>query len=291
MQYKSNRIKDLKSYFSLKLSEKFGREISNLYVNMLIAKIISHAIYKVPLLFDKPLSESNINLLEKYTDDLLNDKPIQYITGETEFYGLNFNLNKNVLIPRSETEILIDLLIKKLKTKESLKVLDIGTGSGCIAISLSKSLINPFVTAVDINDAVLQVAIENSKLNKVDIDFKKVDILNEKEWEKISLKWDLIVSNPPYVRESEKKKMNRNVLQYEPHLALFVKDSNPLVFYEKIAKFAQNNLNDNGLLAFEINEYLGVRTKKLLNEIGFKQIDVIRDYFDKDRFVLCKLGL
>jgi len=290
MQYKSNRIKDLKSYFSIKLSKKFGREKANLYVNMLIAEIISEAIYKIPLIIDRPISESKINLLEKYCNELLADKPIQYVIGKTEFFGLELKVNKNVLIPRDETEILVDLLIKNFKKEEGLKILDIGTGSGCIAISLAKNLNKAILNAVDISEEALKTSSENAEKNQAEIEFKKIDILNESEWDNITSKYDLIVSNPPYVRESEKKLMDRNVLSYEPHSALFVKDKNPLIFYEHIAKFAQNNLSERGVLAFEINEFLGDKTKKLLKENGFSEIDLIRDYNNKDRFVLCRLG-
>lgn len=213
---------------------------------------------------------------------LKQSEPIQYILGETEFYGLIFSVNKNVLIPRPETEELIELIVNENKDKGSVNVLDIGTGSGCIAISLKKQLPQTIVTAWDISDEALIVAKNNAVNNNADIRFSKIDVLAEyPEHEK----YDIIVSNPPYVLESEKQNMENNVLEYEPHLALFVPDEKALLFYERIADIALKILNNNGHLYFEINACKGKEVAEMLEKKGFNDIVLTKDLSKKDRIV------
>ncbi|WP_242205056.1 peptide chain release factor N(5)-glutamine methyltransferase [Aestuariivivens insulae] len=219
---------------------------------------------------------------------LKQQQPIQYILGETEFYGLPFKVNSHTLIPRPETEELVQWILDELKINNgTLKILDIGTGSGCIAVSLAKHLPKAKVCALDVSKEALRMAQTNAELNDVDITFFNEDILSPKTWSVAfkSLKFDVIVSNPPYVREQEKQLMKPNVLDNEPHLALFVKDDNPLLFYEAISQFAVNNLSRNGLLFFEINEYLGHPMKALLSKHQFSNIELKQDVFKKDRMV------
>ncbi len=217
---------------------------------------------------------------------LKKEKPIQYIIGETEFFGLIFKVNENTLIPRPETEELVDWILKE-GTDRAVNVLDIGTGSGCIAIALAKNMPNAKVYALDISKAALKTAKLNADLNKVKIEFIEADILTigHAELVSVSHKFDVIVSNPPYIQEKEKPLMKPNVLNNEPHLALFVKDENPLLFYEAITEFAIHNLTKNGQLFFEINEYLGRKMIRLLIDNNFKNIELKQDILKKDRMI------
>ncbi|MCD6544699.1 MAG: peptide chain release factor N(5)-glutamine methyltransferase [Flavobacteriaceae bacterium] len=222
---------------------------------------------------------------------LKKEEPIQYIIGETEFYDLPFIVDKNVLIPRPETEELVEWIINEVQSPkfkvqsnstDSLNILDIGTGSGCIAISLAKNLTNAKVWALDVSKKAIEVAQNNAKLNHIDVQFLNEDILTLK---KLPIKFDIIVSNPPYVRELEKEEIKKNVLENEPHLALFVKDHNPLLFYDKIADLAKINLTKKGCLYFEINQYLANETIALLKNKGFQNIKLRKDIFGNDRMI------
>ena len=213
--------------------------------------------------------------------------PIQYIIGTTHFYGLEFIVDENVLIPRPETEELVDWIVKlnsKLSKKKNLKILDIGTGSGCIALSLAKNIPNSEVFAIDVSEKALAIAKKNAILNKVPVTFLHKNILETKD---LNQKFDIIVSNPPYVRNLEKAEIKPNVLDNEPHLALFVPDNDPLIFYKKIAELAAANLNPNGQLFFEINQYLGKETQELLEYIGLKNIELRKDIYGNDRMIAC----
>lgn len=223
-------------------------------------------------------------VLEKIIARLKRNEPIQYIIGFTEFFNLKFYVNKNVLIPRQETEELVNLIIKENKNKENIQILDIGTGSACIAISLAKNILNSQVSAIDISEDVIEVAKKNASLNNVQVAFIQHDILKNKKHKNIE-KYNVIVSNPPYVTNSEKELMDKNVLDFEPSLALFVDDNNPLVFYKKITEFASKHLNKKGKLYFEINEQFGFETKELLQSYKFKNVAIIKDINGKDRIV------
>lgn len=227
--------------------------------------------------------------LEKWSSilaELKQERPIQYILGETEFYGLRFLVNENTLIPRPETEELVELILNENSKKKipNPKILDIGTGSGCIAISLAKNLPDAEVFALDVSEKALETAKKNSEINKVEVEFLHQSIL---ETEDLKQQFDIIVSNPPYVRNFEKEEIKKNVLEYEPHLALFVEDNNALLFYRKIAQLAQKNLSENGKLYFEINQYLGKETVELLQNLNFKKIELIKDVYGNDRMISC----
>lgn len=232
------------------------------------------------------LSEEKRRLLENSLVRLLNSEPIQYILEETEFYGLRFFVNKNVLIPRPETEELVELILKEHPQPTDLKILDIGTGSGAIAIALAKHMKNSSVAAWDISYKALDIAVMNAKANSVDIEFRMVDILNEYP---LTETFDIIVSNPPYIAEREKALMNRNVLEWEPATALFVPDNDPLLFYRNIAQAGIQMLVPEGKLYFEINRSFGKDTVELLNEIGYRNIQLIKDIFGNDRIVTATL--
>lgn len=236
---------------------------------------------------DSVFSENEILNWNAILEKLKIQIPIQYIIGTTHFYGLEFFVDENVLIPRPETEELVDWIVKlnsKLSKKKNLKILDIGTGSGCIAVSLAKNIPNSEVFAIDVSENALAIAKNNAILNKVPVTFLHKNILETKD---LSQKFDIIVSNPPYVRNLEKAEIKPNVLDNEPHLALFVPDNDPLIFYKKIAELAAANLNPNGQLFFEINQYLGKETQELLESIGLKNIELRKDIYGNDRMIAC----
>ena len=235
------------------------------------------------------LSEVEVEKWNTILADLQHEKPIQYITGEAWFYGLQFEVNENTLIPRPETEELVEWIIESQKSKvqsQKCEILDIGTGTGCIPISLKTNLPQANVSAIDVSEKALEVAKRNAVSNKVDISFIQADIL---EVEDLSQYFDIIVSNPPYVRNLEKEEIKKNVLDYEPHLALFVEDTDALLFYRKIAQLALKNLSPNGLLFFEINQYLGKETFGLLKNLGFKNIELKKDIYGNDRMIKCSI--
>ena len=220
--------------------------------------------------------------IESFMEKLKNFVPIQYILGETEFYGLTFRVNNSVLIPRPETEELVDWIRNENDRRETLSILDIGTGSGCIAISLKHEFSNAVVDAFDISDQALITAQSNAYCNNLEVNFEKVDILNAPNFDR---KWDIIVSNPPYVLENEKVTIHRNVLDYEPHLALFVPDNDPLLFYRNIARFALRQLKPSGRLYFEINREYGNATVDLLAVCGYTDVVVRKDISGNDRMI------
>lgn len=234
---------------------------------------------------ERMVSVAEKEMITEIIEHLKNFEPIQYILGETEFYGLRLKVRPDVLIPRPETEELVHWVLETNQL-ESPAILDVGTGSGCIALVLKKELPEAKVSAIDISEEALKVAHENALQNQLDISFLKHDILNP---EKDSIqKFDLIVSNPPYVREQEKEKMQPNVLNFEPQSALFVSDSDPLIFYRKIGEYALEHLSDNGFLFFEINEYLCGELKELLSGMGFKDAQLKKDLHGKNRMLRCR---
>jgi len=255
-------------------------EISG-FTRLIFEHVVGYSTVQVHLNQEKEISLNKLDQIIEIVEDLKKQKPIQYIFKETEFYDLRFKLNSSVLIPRQETEELVDLIIKQNK-KDRIKILDIGSGSGCIAISLAKFITNSVVTALDISEHALHVVKQNSILNKVDIEVLQYDILIDL---KLNRKFDIIVSNPPYVTDSEKTLMNKNVLNNEPHLALFVPNNEPLKFYKAITHFAKNHLETNGKLYFEINESFGKETVNVLELNGFSNISIIKDLNGKDRIV------
>ena len=237
------------------------------------------------------ITEKNLIDLKTIVKRLQKEEPIQYIIGNTEFYGLPFLVDKNTLIPRPETEELVTWVLDEIKVLTNnkiteLSILDIGTGTGCIPISLAKNLTSLNIFAIDISPEALLIAKQNAILNKVIIEFIELDILCAKS---LPQKYDVIISNPPYVRELEKEEIKNNVLENEPHLALFVEDENPLIFYNKIADLAKQQLSKNGMLFFEINQYLGKETVNMLVKKGFKNIQLKKDLFGNDRMIKCVL--
>lgn len=232
-----------------------------------------------------PEKELSAKQSEKLTNTLARLKtgePLQYILGYTEFYGLKFLVNSSVLIPRPETEELVEWILQSAQLDTT--ILDIGTGSGCIAISLKKNLPGAQVSAMDISTKALETAKTNAKLNNTEVNFIKTDILQSAN-SMASMPYNIIVSNPPYVTLLDKERMHSNVTDFEPHTALFVPENDPLLFYRVIAEYALNNLTANGLLFFEINESYGQETVDLLSEKGLINIQLRKDMSGRDRMI------
>jgi len=285
---------ELKTTFLDDLTSLYPKEEVLSFYNLLLDYKMDLEKVAIALNPNQVIDQKNLTYFLNALTDLQNEKPIQYIIGETEFYGLQFLVNKHVLIPRPETEELVEWVLSHLnppQKRRNLNILDIGTGSGCIAISLAKKAPNASVYALDVSKDALQIAEQNTVLNKVSVKFIEHNILNSNIIQSgaKNLKFDIIVSNPPYVRHLEKQEMTANVLQNEPHLALFVENDNPLLFYDKIADFAKENLTKNGKLYFEINQYLGKETIALLRQKGFTNIELKKDLFGNDRMIRADL--
>lgn len=281
-------VKNYKSIFiQILLSLYDEAEIESFFYIILENK---HKLKRIDLALNPDLqfSDYEIEVWNSILEKLKLEIPIQYILGSTFFFGMEFEVNENVLIPRPETEELVEWILKENsnnKTPNSkLQLLDIGTGSGCISITLAKKLPNAEVFAIDISDKALKIAQKNAEINGVNVIFIQKNIL---ETEDLLDTFDIIVSNPPYVRNLEKHEIKKNVLDNEPHLALFVDDDDALVFYRKIAELAQKNLSENGQLYFEINQYLGKETMDLLQQMNFKNIQLKQDIYGNDRMICC----
>lgn len=282
-------LQELKHTFLTELDGQYPKEEINSFFYLLVNHILYLNKIEVALDPNFYVNNSVTEFFKNALAELKSEKPIQYIIGSTEFYGLPFTVNKNTLIPRPETEELVDWIVKDAQ-KTNLQpttILDIGTGSGCIAISLAKNLPSAEVYAIDISEKALQVAKQNAKQNGVTVHFIEADILSSDTNLNTTkdLRFDIIVSNPPYIRNLEKVEIKKNVLDYEPHTALFVNDENPLIFYKAIADFAKKNLKKEGKLYLEINQYLGKETISLLQNKGFKNTELRKDLFGNDRML------
>lgn len=252
------------------------------FTNLIIEKLTGFSRTQIILNKNTLFSDIQRHEIESFIELLKKHVPIQYILGETEFYGLQFKVNDSVLIPRPETEELVDWIRTENNCTEALNILDIGTGSGCIAIALKHEFPNAAVEAFDISDRALETARSNAALNRMEVEFSKVDILNVPDQNK---KWDIIVSNPPYIPEQDKSEMDANVLDHEPHLALFVPDNDPLLFYRHIALFAKKQLNPDGKLYFEIHRDYGTECVELLISLGFSDVELRKDISGNNRMI------
>ena len=283
-------IKKYRQYFINSLEDLYSIEELQSIFYLLAEKLLHLSRIDIALQLDDTLtSDEEINF-NQAIDRLKIYEPVQYILGETEFFGYPFLVNKQVLIPRPETEELVSWIIEDVDKKETT-ILDIGTGSGCIAISLAKKLNNAVVSAIDISNKAIEIAKKNALINNVNVEYSSVDVLNFEDKLVLQDKWkskfDIIVSNPPYVRMQEKKLMQLNVIDHEPDIALFVEDDDPLLFYRRISELSRQYLKHNGTLYLEINEYLGVEMEKMLNEAGFKHVELKKDMFGKNRMIKC----
>lgn len=290
-------IKNYKNRFLQALSSLYDEKEVESFFYLTLEKLHQKKRIDLALQPDLSMDETQLSQWETVLTELKTYKPIQYILGETEFYGLPFLVNENVLIPRPETEELVELIVSSFKFQVSspevsgLKILDIGTGSGCIPISLKKNLPSAEVFAIDVSVNALEVAQKNAEINRVEVNFIEANILLTDSLalptrnSQLAITFDIIVSNPPYVRNLEKAEINPNVLEFEPHLALFVEDNDALLFYRKITELAKNHLAENGKLYFEINQYLGKDTVALVESYGFKNVQLIKDIYGNDRMI------
>ncbi len=285
MKIASNKIKDILNFFRAELKDSYENDeletiiayCFEFYLKMSRTDLISQE--------NKTVSESELLKFNFAIKELKKHKPIQYVLGEADFYGLKFKVNEHVLIPRPETEELVHLIIKDNKM-DAPAILDIGTGSGCIPIALKKNIPSAKVAGMDIAIEALEVAKQNTILNGVEVEFVLDDILHPtSDIQLPTFVSDIIISNPPYICISEKETMNKNVLQYEPHLALFVENDDPLLFYKAICDYALKHLNKNGKIYFEINQALGSETKNLLENKGFKNVELIKDLSNNNRIL------
>lgn len=273
LQLKNNLIKVLTPRYGAEEAEQFFYMLSEAYLGC--SKI------------DVALNPNKLILSEKQQffnlaiERLQKNEPVQYIIGSAYFYGNEFKVNEHTLIPRPETEELVDWIIKDTHNTE-LTILDIGTGTGCIAISLAQQLKDSKVSAMDISAEALQMAKQNAETLKTTVNFIEQDVLKLIQF---TTDFDVVVSNPPYVRELEKQAMSANVLDYEPNTALFVSDTNPLIFYYKIAELFLAQAKKSALLYFEINEYLGTELKQGLQKMGFTSVEIRKDFRGKDRML------
>ena len=288
MKVPSNLVKDIRNYYCEQLCSIYDRDEANAMILILFEHYFNISRVKMALEPELRLSESEMLTFHFAVKDLLKSKPLQYIIGETEFCDLKFKVNEHTLIPRPETSEIVTKIIEsqKSKAKSQKSILDIGTGSGCIAISLAKHISDSKVYAIDISEKALETAKTNAINNNVDVTFIHDDILSLRN--NIDTNFDIIVSNPPYVRELEKAEMRDNVLNWEPHTALFVSDNDPLIFYRNILEFAKTHLNENSEIWFEINEYLGKEMTELCKTMGFSDVEIYKDFRGKERVVLVR---
>lgn len=278
-----NSVKSVSRYFRERLTGNFSeREIRKMF-QLCAEKRLNLSPSELLLSDSVRMSESDLLYFRSIVKRLLNNEPFQYIYGETEFYGLRIKTDNRVLIPRPETEELVDWIIQS--PHENLtKVVDICSGSGCIALALKSKLFHTEVSGLDISKDALDLSLENASLNNLNVRFSQLNVLDEElPFENNSL--DLVVSNPPYVTESEKLGMQEHVLSHEPHLALFVADDSPFIFYDRIAQRALKKLKKGGWLYFEINEKYGLGMVHLMEKNGYKNVDLKEDLQGKNRMI------
>ena len=281
-------LREIKNIYHKELDEIYSKEEVNSFFAMLIDHYLKLERFVLAVQPNLSLTKAEERPLFEALSQLRSHRPIQYVIGAAHFMDMDFNVDETVLIPRPETEELVRWVIEDFRNfktavlEERPALLDIGTGSGCIAVSLARHLPDFEVHAFDVSGEALSVARKNAKSGKVNVAFEQVDILDSRE---NTNKFDVIVSNPPYVRNKEKKDMAQNVMDHEPELALFVSDDNPLEFYDAIANFAKKNLKKGGSLYLEINQYLAKETEQLLRNHEFSEIELRKDIFGNDRML------
>lgn len=285
MKVNSNLVQDIVTYYKNKLRSIYTESEAYSLLYTLIFQFFGFSKIDLVKQSNLRLNESEMLKIHFAIKDLINQKPIQYITGKLEFLDLELQIEAGVLIPRPETEQLVQLIIDDLKQKDTFyNIMDIGTGSGCIPLALKYYLNNISASGIDISASAIELARKNADLLSLDVKFERIDVFDESQINGIDM-FDLIVSNPPYVKESEKQFMQKNVLDYEPDLALYVSDENPLKYYDRIAQIGRKILKDKGSLYFEINEFLGSEMIALLNKYNYQNIIVKKDFNNRDRFV------
>jgi release factor glutamine methyltransferase len=287
MNKKFNTIRSLSEKIRKNLTELYPENEIEQFIYLIFNHLLNYSKIDIHLKAQDTVSDGIIQQIDSIIMQLKDFQPIQYIFGETEFYGLKFFLDQHVLIPRQETEELVQWVINDSKDMD-LKLLDIGTGSGCIAVTLARFITNSVIDAMDVSAEALEIAKKNACANNVRVRYFNYDILGDEvfPW---SVLYDSIVSNPPYVRQSEKHLAGRNVIGFEPHDAIFVSDGDPFIFYRAIAKFGKRHLKKNGCVYLEINEALGADIKALLSDSGYDDIVLKKDINNKDRMIRAKL--
>ncbi len=289
-------LREIKNIFHKELDVQYASEEVDSFFYMLIEHHLNLERFVLVMQPSLIISKEEETPLFAALSELKLNRPIQYVIGNTTFMDLELYVDENVLIPRPETEELVRWILKEVRgtsdevrsknETSEIKIIDIGTGSGCIAVALAKNLPKVKVFALDVSEEALQVARRNAERNEVEINFINEDILGEVS---VDNTFDIIVSNPPYVRGLEKKEMAKNVLEHEPELALFVADENPLKFYKSIVEFAEKNLSSDGTIFLELNQYLGKEMTELLKEHNFKDIELRKDMFGNDRMLKGRL--
>ena len=282
MGFKIQTIQDIKAWFTGELKGFYPETEINAFINIILKKVGGSSKLNTLAFPETRLTTKQSRDIMSICRQLRTGKPIQYILGETSFYNLIIKVNNHTLIPRPETEELVDHIIKENKGFRGT-IVDAGTGTGCIAISLAVNLPGVLVSGFDISEDAITTAKENARINNAHVSFFKTDILNPDLY--LFSKADILVSNPPYVTESEKRLMNRNVLDFEPHTALFVPDNDPLVFYRALINLAELILVPEGRVYFEINETMGSSLLKLLDSNGYLRAEIIKDINGKDRII------
>ncbi len=286
MKVPSNSARDVRKYYASLLSQLYDDREALCIIELLLEKYFGMSRIDIALNDGLRLNESELLKINSSVKELLTGKPIQYLLGETEFCGLRFIVDENVLIPRPETAEIVERIIDNSVGGE--KILDLGTGSGCIAVTLAKKIQDAAVTAIDISEGALSIARRNAEYSNVKVDFRHDDILNLHLGE--DEQFDIIVSNPPYVCESEKQQMHKNVKDFEPSEALFVHDDDPLIFYRAIFETAKGHLRKNGVIYLEINEKFGAEMRNLALGSRFAEIKVLKDFREKERFLTAVSG-
>jgi release factor glutamine methyltransferase len=282
MNMKIKTIKDIRFYLAKELKKTFNDPEILALSNIIIKTVTGNKKLHILAMPERKISQIDVRKIINICNELKTGKPIQYIMGETDFYNCKIKLSEDTLIPRPETEELVDLIIKENRGFRG-NILDIGTGSGCIAIALAVNLPGSSVTGIDISVGAIKVAEENSMINNISIKFIPADIFSFDQ--NIVGKTEIIVSNPPYVRDSEKQFMNRNILDFEPHKALFVPDADPLMFYRSILSLARKILIPGGKIYFEINEAFGTAMLELLEWYKYSDTSIINDINGKARLI------
>jgi release factor glutamine methyltransferase len=283
MKVPSNNLRVVREYYQNLLEPLYGKQESVQLLLILFKHFFGYDRSQLALQPDLKLSESELLKVHFAVKDLLRHKPIQYITGESEFMGYAFLVKPGVLIPRPETEEMVDMIIKRFQNRSPLSIWDLGTGSGCIAVSLALSLPQAKVKAFDLSEEAISLTKLNAQRLNVDISLQQTDILELRPTERKKI--DVIVSNPPYVRQSERHHMQKNVLDFEPDMALFVSDEDPLIFNQAVANIGDKVLAKDGELWLEINEALGKETAAIIENTGFKKVQIHQDFSGRDRFV------
>lgn len=278
-------VKDAYDVFKRELTPVYSSPETEALTSLMLSEVTGLSKAFLKAFTDTELNVVKSERLITLLTELKTGKPIQYILGHTEFYGLQFEVNSSVLIPRPETEELVEWVLRTVPPNSQYNILDIGTGSGCIPIVIKSKLTNSKLFAIDISSNALLTAQRNATLNHVEIAFVEADILNLEPSKITEQQYKIIVSNPPYVTSTDKLQMHHNVTDFEPHTALFVPDEAPLLFYITITQFATTHLEKGGYLFFEINENYGAETVAMLANKGFQQIELRQDMAGKDRMI------